>query len=94
MSEPVDIKIAHINKSENINDALNKEEVYEIFSKSNFEAIAPFYKFQQAWVNRAYETFKDFDTYLIFLLTVSFGISNDFEICIKLILSIAIFSWL
>ena len=48
MSEPVDIKIAHINKSENINNALNKEAVYEIFSKSNFEAIAPFYKFQQS----------------------------------------------
>ena len=42
MSEPVDIKIAHINKSENINNVLNKEAVYEIFSKSNFEAIAPF----------------------------------------------------
>ena len=67
MSKPVDIKIAHINKSENINNALNKEAVYEIFSKSNFEAIAPFYKFQQAWVNRAYETFKDFDTYLILM---------------------------
>ena len=39
----------------------------EIFSKSNFEAIAPFYKFQQAWTNRAYETFKDFDTYLILM---------------------------
>ena len=67
MNEPIDIKIAHINKSENINNALNKEAVYEIFSKSNFEAIAPFYKFQQAWVNRAYETFKDFDTYLILM---------------------------
>ena len=67
MSKPVDIKIAHINKSENINNALNKEAVYEIFSKSNFEAIAPFYKFQQAWVNRSYETFKDFDTYLILM---------------------------
>ena len=67
MSEPVDIKIAHINKNENINNALNKEAIYEIFSKSNFEAIAPFYKFQQAWVNRAYDVFKDFDTYLILM---------------------------
>ena len=67
MNEPVDIKIAHINKSENINNALNKEAVYEILSKSNFEDIAPFYKFQQAWVNRAYDTFKDFDTYLILM---------------------------
>ena len=67
MSEPVDIKIAHINKNENINNALNKEAVFEIFSRSSFEAIAPFYKFQQAWVNRAYDVFKDFDTYLILM---------------------------
>ena len=67
MSEPVDIKIAHINKSESINNALNKEAVFEIFSRSSFEAIAPFYKFQQAWVNRAYDVFKDFDTYLILM---------------------------
>ena len=52
MSEPVDIKIAHINKRESISNALNKEAVYEIFSKSNYEAIAPFYKFQQAGINR------------------------------------------
>ena len=67
MNEPVDIKIAHINKVEAINNAINKEEVFEIFSKSSFEAIAPFYKFQQAWVNKAYDVFKDFDTYLILM---------------------------
>ena len=67
MNEPVDIKIAHINKNESIDNALNKEAVFEIFSRSSFEAIAPFYKFQQAWVNRAYDVFKDFDTYLILM---------------------------
>ena len=67
MNEPVDIKIAHINKAEAISHAINKEEVFEIFSRSSFEAIAPFYKFQQAWVNRAYDVFKDFDTYLILM---------------------------
>ena len=67
MSEPVDIKIAHINKNESINNALNKEAVFEIFSRSSFEAIAPFYKFQQTWVNKAYDVFKDFDTYLILM---------------------------
>ena len=67
MSKPVDIKIAHINKAETINTALNKETVFEIFSKSNFEALAPFYKFQQVWVNKAYDTFKDLDTYLILM---------------------------
>ena len=67
MNKPVDIKIAHINKAEAINHAINKEEVFEIFSRSSFEAIAPFYKFQQAWVNKAYDVFKDFDTYLILM---------------------------
>ena len=67
MSEPVDIKIAHINKAEAINNVINKEEVFEIFSRSSFEAIAPFYKFQQAWINTAYNVFKDFDTYLILM---------------------------
>ena len=68
MVDPVDIiKIAHINKAETINNALNKEAVYEIFSKSSYEAIAPFFKFQQAWVNKAYNVFKDFDTYLILM---------------------------
>ena len=67
MSDPVDVKIVHINKAETINNVLNKETVFEIFSKSNFEALAPFYKFQQTWVNKAYEAFKDFDTYLILM---------------------------
>ena len=67
MSEPVDIKIAHINNTETTNNVLNKEAVFEIFSKSSFEAIVPFYKFQQAWVNKTYSTFKDFDTYLILM---------------------------
>jgi hypothetical protein len=67
MSEPVDIKIAHINKAEINNSILNKELVFEIFSKSNHEALAPFYKFQQTWVNLSYRTFQDFDTYLILM---------------------------
>ena len=67
MNKPVDIKIAYINKAETINDALNKELVYEIFAKSTPIALAPFYKFQQTWVNKTYNTFKDFDTYLILM---------------------------
>ena len=67
MNEPVDIKIAHINKAETINNALNKELVYEIFAKSTPIALSPFYKFQQTWVSKTYNTFKDFDTYLILM---------------------------
>ena len=67
MNNPIDIKIAHINKAEAIKLAINKEDVFEIFSRSSFESIAPFYKFQQTWVNKAYDVFKDFDTYLILM---------------------------
>ena len=67
MNEPVDIKIAHINKNDIASDALNKEAIFEIFSKFSPEALAPFYKFQQTWVNLTYSTFKDFDTYIILM---------------------------
>ena len=67
MNKPVDIKIAHINKADVINHAINKEEVFEILSRSSFEAIGLFYKFQQTWVNKAFDVFKDFDTYLILM---------------------------
>ena len=67
MNEPVDIKIAHINKKEIINNSINKQEVFEIFSRVTPDALAPFYKFQQTWVNNAYSIFKDFDTYLILM---------------------------
>jgi len=66
-NDPVDIKIAHINKAETFNNVLNKEAVYEIFERFTPEALAPFYKFQQTWVNNAYRVFKDFDTYLILM---------------------------
>jgi DNA-binding MarR family transcriptional regulator len=70
MSDPVDIKIAHINKNDAASNALNKEAVFEIFSKFSPDALSPFYKFQQAWVNKTYTTFKDFDTYLILMYLI------------------------
>ena len=67
MSDPVDLKVVHINKSETINNILNKEKIYDILSQTNHEALVPHYKFQQVWVNQTYSTFKDFDTYLILM---------------------------
>ena len=67
MNNSVDIKIAHINNANQINNALNKSLVFEILSKTNYEALTPHYKFQQIWVNQCYATFKDFDTYLILM---------------------------
>ena len=70
MNDPVDIKIAHINKSKTINSALNKEAVFNILSQNSHEALAPHFKFQQAWVNQTYLAFKDFDTYLILMYVI------------------------
>ena len=70
MTDRVDIKIAHINKAETINNTLNKELVFEIFGRFSPEALSPFYKFQQTWVNKSYVTFKDFDTYLILMYLI------------------------
>ena len=67
MSNPVDIKIANINKAEKINAPLDKALVFDVLNQVNYEALIPHYKFQQTWVNRSYETFKDFDTYLILM---------------------------
>ena len=70
MTDRVDIKIAHINKAETINNTLNKELVFEIFGRFSPESLSPFYKFQQTWVNKSYATFKDFDTYLILMYLI------------------------
>ena len=67
MNNSVDIKIAHINKAETINTSINKELVFEIFGRFSPESLAPFYRFQQTWVNKAYRVFNDFDTYLILM---------------------------
>ena len=67
MSNSVDIKIAHFNKAEITNDAFDKDAVFDILNRTNYEALAPHYKFQQIWVNQCYATFKDFDTYLILM---------------------------
>jgi DNA-binding MarR family transcriptional regulator len=67
MNDPVDIKIAHISKTQTINNTLDKALVFEIFSLTNYAALKPHYKFQQTWVNQTYQTFKDFDTYLILM---------------------------
>ena len=67
MSNPVDIKIAHINKNENSNKSLNKDKVHEVFQANINEKLKIFYRLQQDWVNRAYKNFNDFDTYLILM---------------------------
>ena len=49
MSNSVDIKIAHFNKTEITNDAFDKDAVFDILNRTNYEALAPHYKFHQIW---------------------------------------------
>ena len=67
MSDPVDIKIARINKSENVGTSINKDKVHEVFQRNINDKLKSFYRLQQDWVNRAYKNFNDFDTYLILM---------------------------
>ena len=67
MSNPVDIKIAHINNQENIKGSLDKDKVFEVFQRNINEVLKGLYRLQQDWVNRSYLNFNDFDTYLILM---------------------------
>ena len=67
MSNPVDIKIARINKSENVGSGIDKDKVHEVFQRNINDKLKSFYRLQQDWVNRAYKNFNDFDTYLILM---------------------------
>ena len=67
MSNPVDIKIAHINNKENTKGSLDKDKVFEVFQRNINEVLKGLYRLQQDWVNRSYLNFNDFDTYLILM---------------------------
>ena len=71
MSNPVDIKIARINKSENVGTSINKDKVHEVFQRNINDILKAFYRLQQDWVNRAYKNFNDFDTYLILMYLIN-----------------------
>ena len=67
MSNPVDIKIARISKSEDVSKSIDKDKVHEVFQRNINDKLKSFYRLQQDWVNRAYKNFNDFDTYLILM---------------------------
>ena len=79
MSKPIDIKTVKIyehlkNKTsyENKNfKTLNSEVVYEVLSKHSNDTVNIWFKLQQAWCNNAYNTFKDYDSYLILVYLVN-----------------------
>ena len=76
MSKPADIKIAHINPEVNEDQSLDKSAVWEVFQNNNNEVVKHIIKFQQAWVNQAYQVFKDFDTYIVLLYLINKVFTN------------------
>ncbi len=79
MSKPIDLKTVKIfeplkkkpsfeNQTFN---TLNSDEIYDILSNHSNETVNLWFKLQQAWCNNAYNTFKDYDSYLILIYLVN-----------------------
>ncbi len=79
MSKPIDIKTVKIyehlkNKPSYDNKVfktLNPEVVYDVLSRHSSDTVTIWFKLQQAWCNNAYNTFKDYDSYLILVYLVN-----------------------
>ena len=75
MSKPIDSKTVSIfdhlkkkpsNEPKEILN-LNSGEVYDVLNKNSNDTVSYWFKLQQAWCNNAYNTFKDYDSYLILI---------------------------
>ena len=79
MSKPIDSKNVsiydHLKKKPNLDNKdiknLNAEEVYEVLNKNSNVTVSYWFKLQQAWCHNAYNTFKDYDSYLILIYLVN-----------------------
>ena len=79
MSKPIDSKTVSIfdhlkkkpsNESKEI-ISLNSGEVYDVLNKNSNDTVSYWFKLQQQWCNNAYNTFKDYDSYLILIYLVN-----------------------
>ena len=79
MYKPIDSKTVsifnHLKKKPNLETkeiiSLNSGEVYEVLNKNSNDTVSYWFKLQQAWCNNAYNTFKDYDSYLILIYLVN-----------------------
>ena len=79
MSKPIDLKTVKIFEplkkkpsfENKIFNTLNPDLVYEVLSNNSNETVTLWFKLQQAWCNNAYNTFKDYDSYLILVYLVN-----------------------
>ena len=79
MSKPIDSKTVsiydHLKKKPSLDTKeiknLNSAEVYEVLNKNSNDTVSYWFKLQQAWCHNAYNTFKDYDSYLILIYLVN-----------------------
>jgi len=79
VSKPIDLKTVKIfeplKKKPSLDNkdfkTLNPEIVYDILSQNSNQTVTLWFKLQQAWCNNAYNTFKDYDSYLILVYLVN-----------------------
>ena len=79
MSRPIDLKTVkiyeHLKKKPSFENksfkTINSEEVYDVLSRNSNETVTLWFKLQQAWCGNAYDTFKDYDSYLILIYLVN-----------------------
>lgn len=66
MTDPIDIRTKK-NYSENSKNLFNKTSVYEYLESEILNSWDSWGKFQQQWCNNAFNTFKDYDKYLLLI---------------------------
>jgi len=79
MSKPIDSKTVtifnHLKRKPNLETkeiiSLNSSEVYDVLNRNSNETVNYWFKLQQAWCNNAYNTFKDYDSYLVLIYLVN-----------------------
>ena len=79
MSKPIDSKTVsifdHLKKKPSNEHkeiiSLNSGEVYDVLNKNSNDTVSYWFKLQQQWCNNAYNTFKDYDSYLILIYLVN-----------------------
>ena len=79
MSKPIDSKTVsifdHLKRKPNSDNKeiinFNSAEVYDVLNRNSNDTVGYWFKLQQAWCNNAYNTFKDYDSYLILIYLVN-----------------------
>ena len=69
MTDPIDIK-TKLKLLKNTENVFNKSVVYEVLSKSLSLSWDLWVQFQQVWIGRSYDQFKDHDKYLVLIYLV------------------------